>query len=248
MIVRHFLAAVAGLTVAGTAASSSFAATTPSADAPLIVDEHSHVVILEYEAWFGPNAVTFQLAEAMPLLQSADMQSLGGGYDSADPHVIRQHVQWMQFMGVDAASIDVTNNVGCIFSSGPVSTKFCNPANELFREQNRNILLNTANLYPSWSALRTPLKLVPLLGCQTDVDLALGSDGKTGLEKEVEYFGRLMDEYPQLSVRYLGHPLMMLYVGTPVDSYILARAKTVLYRTGLSAKYTIRIMGGYLDS
>jgi hypothetical protein len=151
-------------------------------------------------------------------------------------------------MGIDAATIDVTNNVGCIFSTGPVSRKFCNPANELFRQQNRNILKNTGNLYPAWTALGTPLKLVPLLGCQTYLDLAVGSDGKTGIEKEVEYFGRLMDEYPQLSVRYLGHPLMMLYTGTPVNLNILNRAKAVLHETGLDAKYTIRITGGYLDS
>ncbi len=257
MLARHtavvsalgLVAAIAATCCGGLAAE---AANTPSAGgvpgSPLTVTDRSRVVLLEYEAWFGPNAVTFQLAEAMPLLQSADMQSLGGGYDSADPHVIKQHVKWMEYMGIDAATIDVTNNVGCIFSTGPVSSKFCNPDNELFRQQNRNILKNTGNLYPSWTALHTPLKLVPLLGCQTYKDLAVGSDGKTGIEKEVEYFGRLMDEYPQLSVLYLGHPLMMLYTGTPVNLNILNRARAVLRETGLDAKYTIRITGGYLDS
>src|SRR5271163_3488403 len=62
------------------------------ADGPLIVNSQSHVVVLEYEAWFGPNAVTFQGAAAKPLLQSADMQAVGGGYDSDDPAVIKQHV------------------------------------------------------------------------------------------------------------------------------------------------------------
>jgi len=37
---------------------------------------------MEYKAWFGPNAVTFQDAATQPPLQSADMQSVGGGYDS----------------------------------------------------------------------------------------------------------------------------------------------------------------------
>jgi hypothetical protein len=223
-------------------------ATGATVDRPLVVDEQSHVVVLEYEAWFGPNAVTFQNAEAMPWLQSADMQGVGGGYDSADPHVIEQHVRWMEYMGVDAASIDVTNNVGCIFSTGPVSSKFCNPPDELFRQQNRNILKNTANLYPTWSQLGTPLKLVPLLGSQTPLDLAVGPDGKTGIQKEVEYFGRLMARYPQLSVRYLGHPLMLLYVGTPVNVDLLRRTKRVLDDTGLDARFTIKITAGYLDS
>jgi hypothetical protein len=54
--------------------------------------------------------VTFQNAEAMPWLQSPDMQAVGGGYDSADPHVIAQHLRWMQYMGIDAVTIDLTNN------------------------------------------------------------------------------------------------------------------------------------------
>ena len=49
------------------------------------------MVVMEYEAWFGPNAVTFQTSVAKPLLQSTNMQAIGGGYDSADPKVIRQH-------------------------------------------------------------------------------------------------------------------------------------------------------------
>ena len=43
--------------------------------APLWVDGQSHVIVMQYEAWFGPDAVTFQNAEAMPLLQSADPAS-----------------------------------------------------------------------------------------------------------------------------------------------------------------------------
>jgi hypothetical protein len=30
-----------------------------------------------------------------------------------------------------------------------------------------------------------------------------------------------MKRYPQLNVAYLGHPLMLVYVGTPVDPAIL---------------------------
>jgi hypothetical protein len=33
---------------------------------PLVVDENSRVLVMEYEAWFGPNAVTFQGSAAMP--------------------------------------------------------------------------------------------------------------------------------------------------------------------------------------
>src|SRR5580700_5276939 len=74
---------------------------------PLIVDRNSHLVVMEYENWFGPNAVTFQGTAAMPLLQSADMQAVGGGYDSADPNVIQTHLEWFEYMGIDAALIEV---------------------------------------------------------------------------------------------------------------------------------------------
>src|SRR5579863_1386305 len=177
------------------------------AGAPLVVGGSTHVVVLEYEAWFGPGAVTFQNAEAMPWLQSQDMQQVGGGYDSADPHVIAQHVRWMQYMGVDAVTLDLTNNVGCIFSTGPVSPKFCDPVNQPFRENNRNIQANDGNIYAAWTQLGTSLKVIPLLGCQTQLDLNKGSDGKSGFQKEVEYFGGFMNRYPGLSLRYDGHPL-----------------------------------------
>src|SRR5580693_4109099 len=70
------------------------AASSPASTGPLVVDNNSRVAVMEYEAWFGPNAVTSQGSAAMPLLQCAAMQPLGGGYDSADPAVIRQHVAW----------------------------------------------------------------------------------------------------------------------------------------------------------
>jgi hypothetical protein len=87
--VRPYLAFIPTFVLAGCgfAAASSF-----SPQQPPIVNKNSHVVVMEYEAWFGPKAVTFQGTSAKPLLQSPDMQGLGGGYDSADPAVIRQHL------------------------------------------------------------------------------------------------------------------------------------------------------------
>lgn len=84
---------------------------------PLIVGNNSHLVVMEYENWFGPKAVTFQGTAAMPLLQSKDMQAVGGGYDSADPAVIKKHLEWFEYMGVDVGLIETTNNVSCIFNS-----------------------------------------------------------------------------------------------------------------------------------
>ena len=151
---------------------------------------------MEYEAWFGPKAATFQGFPAMPLLQSADMQPVGGGYDSADPAVIKQHVAWLESMGVDAAISEVTNNVSCIFNSEWFVQKYIRNCTPSFRRYNQNIRNNTGNLYPAWTALGTRLKLIPLLGGIDGNVLIKDQDGKTAFEKEVEYFGQRLRKYP----------------------------------------------------
>jgi len=193
--------------------SASFAASS----GPLVVDSNSHVAVMEYEAWFGPKAVTFQGSVAMPLLQSADMQAVGGGYDSADPAVIRQHVAWMEYMGIDAALIDLTNNVSCIFDSEALVKKYIRNCTPSFRTYNQNIRNNTGNLYPAWSGLGTRLKLIPLLGGIDNNVLIKDEDGMTAFEKEVEYFGERMRQYPDLQVIYEGKPLMIVFLGAAQD-------------------------------
>ena len=160
------------------------------ANLPLIVDKNSHVIVMEYEAWFGPNAVTFQSSAAMPLLQSADMQSVGGGYDSADPAVIRQHVTQMEELGVDAAISEVTNNVSCIFNSVWFVEKYLPYCTPSFRGYNQTIRNNTGNLYPAWTQLGTPLKLIPLLGGIDQDVLFKDIDGKTAFERKLIFLAR----------------------------------------------------------
>jgi hypothetical protein len=145
------------------------AASSVAPGAPLVVDDHSHVVVMEYEAWSGPKAVTFQGTAAKPLLQSADMQAVGGGYDSADPAIIRQHVAWLEYMGVDAAISEVTNNVSCIFNSEAFAKKYLPYCTPSFRVYNQNLRDNTGKLYPAWTKLGTRLKLIPLLVVRRDV-------------------------------------------------------------------------------
>jgi len=231
-------------------------AASPAAEpnSALAVDENSHVVVIEYEAWFGPKAVTFQDTEAMPKLQSADMQSVGGGYDSADPAVIQQHVAWLEYMGMDAATIDLTNNVACIFNSEWFVKKYVHNCTPLFRAGNRNIRNNTGNLYPAWSTLGTPLKLIPLLGGIDGNVLIKDTDGQNALEKEVAYFGARMREYPALNVIYDGKPLMLIYLGAaqdpnPADNPLWFRIRKFLEKQPeLAGKYTFKMIAGYLDS
>ena len=222
--------------------------------APLTVDGNSHVILMLYEAWFGPNAVTFQGTTSKPILQSADMQKAGGGYDSADPKVIRQHVAWMEYIGLDAALSDLTNNVSCIFNSDAFLKKYVPSCTPQFRSQNQTIRDNTGNLYPAWATLNTRLKLVPLLGGIDQNVLYKDIDGKTAFEKEIEYFGDRMARYPDRNLIYEGKPLMVIYLGAAQDPNLADNPLWYQIRRFLRAhpeitgKYTFREMAGYLDS
>jgi len=221
---------------------------------PLIVDDHSHVVMMEYENWFGPHAVTFQGTAAMPLLQSPDMQDVGGGYDSADPVVIRQHAAWFEEMGMDVALIEVTNNVSCIFNSERFIQKYLSYCTPEFRLYNQNIRNNTGNTYPAWAQLSTPLKLVPLMGGIDQDVLYRDVDGKTAFEKEIDYFGALITQYPQMNVIYKGKPLMLIFLGAAQDPNLadnplwLQIENFLKDHPEIEGKYTFREMTGYLDS
>ncbi|HXR16622.1 MAG TPA: hypothetical protein VN777_10530 [Terriglobales bacterium] len=227
-----------------------------SPDAPLVVNDRSHVVVMEYEAWFGPNAVTFQGTAAKPKLQSADMKPVGGGYDSADPAVIKQHVAWLESLDLDAVSIDLTNNVSCIFDSEWFVRKYLKNFNgcPMWRTDYQNIRNNTGNLYPAWSKLGTPLKLIPLLGGIDKNVLFKDIDGKTAFEKEIEYFGVRMRQYPGLNVIYGGKPLMLIYLGAAQDPnrsdnplWFQIR-KFLKKHPEITCKYTFKMIAGYLDS
>jgi hypothetical protein len=242
------------LTLAILLASSLASASSSTPAGPLIVDSNSHIVVMEYEAWFGPRAVTFQGTAAKPLLQSADMQSVGGGYDSADPAIIKQHVEWMEDLGVDAAISEVTNNVSCIFNSEWFAKKYlpyCSPA---FRANNQQIRDNTGNLYPAWTKLGTPLKLIPLLGGIDDNVLFPDIDGENALEKEIKFFGSLLEQFPDRQVIYEGKPLMLIFLGAAqdprfVDDPLWLKIKQFLKsHPDIGSKYTFREMAGYLDS
>ncbi len=246
-VVVNRLSLTLALLLASSAASASSAG-------PLVVDSSSRIVVMEYEAWWGPHAVTFQGLSAMPLLQSADMQAVGGGYDSADPAVIQQHVAWLEYMGVDAAISEITNNVSCIFNSEWFVKKYVRNCSPSFRSYNQTIRNNTGNLYPAWTALGIRLKLIPLLGGIDNNVLFKDQDGKTAFEKEVEYFGARLQRYPDLNVIYEGKPLMLIFVGAaqdpnPADHPLWFKIEQFLQRhPEIGEKYTFALMAGYLDS
>ena len=234
-------------------AQSQAASATPPAG-PLVVDGNSHLVVMEYENWFGPKAVTFQGTAAMPLLQSKDMQAVGGGYDSADPAIIKKHLEWFEYLGIDIALIETTNNVSCIFNSEWFIKKYLPNCTPSFRLSNRTIRNNTGNTYPAWTQIGTQLKLMPLLGGIDQDVLYKDIDGKTALEKEIDYFGGLMARYPDLNVIYTGKPLMLIFLGAAQDTNRQDNPlwwqieKFLKAHPEIESKYTFKLMAGYLDS
>jgi hypothetical protein len=127
----------------------------------------------------------------------------------------------------------------------------CTPS---FRIYNQNIRDNTGNLYPAWSGLGTRLKLIPLLGGIDNDVLIKDQDGKTAFEKEVDYFGARLHEYPNLGVIYQGKPLMLIFLGAAQDPNsgdhpLWFRIEEFLrHHPEISDKYTFKLMAGYLDS
>jgi hypothetical protein len=90
-------------------------------------------------------------------------------------------------------------------------------------------------------------------GIDQDV-LYKDADGKTAFEKELQYFGALIQEHPKLSVIYEGKPLMLIYLGAPQDPTLSDNPLWLQIREFLKGhpeiadKYTFRMMAGYLDS
>jgi len=93
--------------------------TTPPAPANAELERY---VVMEYEAWHGPQIRRWD-SPILPTLSSSSMAALGGGYDSSDRAIIDQHYRWMIEMGVDAVLLDHTNNVACTFAASTYSSE-----------------------------------------------------------------------------------------------------------------------------
>jgi hypothetical protein len=216
---------------------------------PMIMNSDSRVVMMEYTPWFGPDISRFEDGDAIPVLNSNSMKKVGRvGYDSADPIVIAQHVKWMEEMGVDALSVDVTNNTTCIYAINYAAMDpHCSPG---FRAGNQRIRDNLANLYPVFAALGTKLKIVPWLSAQGTAIMDPDSDGITPFEKQIVYFQKLMQQYPQLNVVYQGKPLITLFIGPGGSDYLenLKKALRFVSDRHLDANFTFRMTTGYLEN
>jgi hypothetical protein len=110
------------------------------------------------------------------------MQSINGkGYDSRDPKVVRQHVQWIEALGVNALLVDLTNWLNCDFNG-----EGCDPNRPDLRTHMNAIRGNVVFLYGELDRIRlesgTKLKIIPLIGAQPDSGLSRESAQKSGTE------------------------------------------------------------------
>ncbi|MHB1462913.1 MAG: glycoside hydrolase family 71/99 protein [Armatimonadota bacterium] len=61
-----------------------------------------HLVIMQWENWYGPTMYNWQTSHAVPLV---------GFYQTADENVLRQHIIWMIEAGTDIIQCDMSNNI-----------------------------------------------------------------------------------------------------------------------------------------
>jgi hypothetical protein len=226
-------------------------------DAPLTVKPGDHAVIMEYEAWFGPHAMSFYgSSEANPFLQTQDMEIWGCnelcGYNSENGRVIRQHVAWFEHMGIDAVTLDDTNDVACIYDSHKFAEQHHLPGCNQWKSYWAHIGINNAHIYSAWNELEAPLKIIPLLGAANSINFVRDPYDHVGhkcaLEKEIDRYGELIAKYPNLSVVYDGKPLVLLFIAVNTYTAWPLVQKFLADHPGLTAKYTFRVNGGYLDS
>ena len=238
------------------------AGVTPSPQAPLTVDRNSSsVIVMEYEAWFTSlhSLSSFQHFYA-PLLKSANMTAGGqAGYDSQDPLVIKQHIAWLEALGVNAVIAEQTNGAPCDMNYGTVTNcvHFLNRnKSDLSGQPGYSASINsinqsTFNLYPAFANNGTAIKIIPMVdGWEPEVYSGVGSNNKTVFDNQIQAYLQQMNEYPQLNVIYDGKPLMVVYLSAPqqpgVKTSVLSLAKKAIlkYRNRL----TIRLMAGFIDS
>ena len=153
-----------------------------------------HMVGMEYEPWFTPRNMTWQTAEAIPLL---------GRYSSTEAAVLRQHALWLDRAGIDFLLIDWSNNLW-----GKTSWSQ--------RAPNIQELVNsTTLLLDTYAGMRAQGLPTP------QVTLLLGLDNgasttTTALNEEMAWVEQNYvwnPKYQGLWVRYLGKPLIVIFNG-----------------------------------
>ena len=183
-----------------------------------IVTDPDHLVILEYETWFGPGYAAWGREEATPIL---------GHYSSLDPRVLRQHALWFNEMGINAVELDWTNNLIAPFPSDPA--KECIAA--------MDALLAVYGTMPQHP------KIIMLMGPENNVwrdehDVYAGPNFRQQMNYIYDhYIGN--PKYSDMFVRYQGKPLMLYYLNGP---------RSVAPPDLNDSRFTTRYVGAWLQT
>jgi hypothetical protein len=183
-----------------------------------IIDDSNHLVIMEYETWFGPGYAQWGQQEATPIL---------GHYSSLDPRVLRQQALWFDDMGFNVVELDWTNNLTQPFPGH--AAKECIAATNL--------------LVSVYSKMAQHPKILFLVGPEHNLwrntkDVYAGPWFKEQMNFLYNHYIH-SPKYRGMYVTYLGKPLMLLYLNGP---------RTGPPPAIRDPRFTIRYVGAWLEA
>ncbi|HUZ45243.1 MAG TPA: hypothetical protein VMW54_01270 [Terriglobia bacterium] len=162
-----------------------------------IITDPNHLLIMEYEVWFGPGYAQWGKEEAVPLL---------GLYSSLDPRVLRQQNLWFNEMGINVVELDWTNNLTAPFPDAPA----------------RECIAGTDALLHVYEKMAQHPKFVFMLGPEHN-HWSSRKDQYTGpwYDAQLNYLYQHYihnKKYRDWYLTYEGKPLLLLYLTGPTRS------------------------------
>jgi hypothetical protein len=149
-----------------------------------------------------------------------------GFYTSNDTTVIKQHGEWLADAGVDFIFIDWSNDLGYI------------PGVTVNRPDFDMIENSVPIIFKEWAKIKGAPKISIMLGCPDHPEAF--SDG-TMQRKIDQVYSQYIDNKADSSqyFKYLGKPLLIIYIGTPSP-----------FENGIpdfqDSRFTIRYMTGFI--
>ncbi len=199
---RYFIAIYLGALLSascprGTGQTIPFKPRKTSLTQPGILDAeqfHGTLFGMDYEPWFTPKNVTWDTAEAVPLLRK---------YSSYDVSIIRKHAQWFGYLGINWVLVDWSN----MLWMKPPWEKQTGAVKQL--EETTRLLFETYHRLEKEGA--HPPKIVLLLGLQNGPPVKDGIERLRSIFKWIEMHLLSDPQYQDLWLYYDGKPLIVIW-------------------------------------
>ena len=183
-----------------------------------IIDDPDHLVIMEYETWFGPGYAEWGHEEATPIL---------GHYSSLDSRVLRQQALWFNELGVNVVETDWTNNLTSPFPNA----------------QAKECIEATDQLFSVYSTMHQHPKILFLVGPEHNLWRSVKDsyDGPWYQDQLNYIYDHYINnpKYGNMYLNYEGKPLLLLYLNGP---------RTGVPPNVRDARFTIRYVGAWLQT